>query len=72
MTEGFEYIAIARALIENPNFVNDLHNEVIAKSCCTICNYCVAKIYSNSMTCYLHENNLSTDLKHKIAALPHG
>ena len=28
MGEGFQWIAIARALIENTNFVNDLRNEV--------------------------------------------
>ncbi len=71
MERGFEWIAIARALIENPNFVNDLQNEVIEKSGCTICNYCVAKIYSDSMTCHLHENNLPENLKQKVAALNH-
>ncbi len=69
MDNGFEWIAIARALIENPNFVNDLRNKVIEKSACTICNYCVAKIYSGKMTCHLHETNLPEKLKQKVAAL---
>ncbi|MES2619704.1 MAG: NADH:flavin oxidoreductase [Bacteroidota bacterium] len=69
MEEGFQWIAIARALIENPNFVNDLRNEVMEKSGCTICNYCVAKMYSGEMTCHLHEKNLPEELKQKIAAL---
>lgn len=69
MSKGFQWIAIARALIENPNFINDLRNEVIEKSACTICNYCVAKIYSGKMTCHLHESNLSEELKQKIAAI---
>lgn len=69
MNKGFEWIAIARALIENPNFVNDLRNEVIEKSDCTICNYCVAKMYSGEMACHLHEKNLPKELKLKIAAL---
>ncbi len=69
MDSGFEWIAIARALIENPNFVNDLRNEVIEKSACTICNYCVAKIYSDKMTCHLHETHLPKELKQKLAAL---
>ncbi len=67
--EGFQWIAIARALIENPHFVNDLRNKVIEKSNCTICNYCVAKIYSKTMTCQLHEENLPEALQQKIAAL---
>jgi 2,4-dienoyl-CoA reductase-like NADH-dependent reductase (Old Yellow Enzyme family) len=69
MEQGFEWIAIARALIENTNFVNDLRNELIEKSACTTCNYCVARMYSGEMTCHLHERNLSEELKHKIAAL---
>ena len=69
MKEGFEWIAMARALIENPDFINDLRNEVIEKSGCTICNYCVAKMYSGEMACHLHEKNLPDELKQKIAAL---
>ena len=69
MQEGFKWIAIARALIENPNFVNDLRNGIIQKSGCTICNYCVAKMYSGEMACHLHEKNLPEELKQKIAAL---
>ena len=71
MAEGFQWIAMARALIENPHFVNDLRNEVIEKSGCTICNYCVAKMYSGEMACHLHQNNLPEALKQKIAALNH-
>lgn len=69
MNNGFQWIAIARALIENPNFVNDLKNQVIEKSGCTICNYCVAKIYASSMTCHLHEADMSEELKQKVATL---
>ena len=69
MSEGFQWIAMARALIENMNFINDLRNEVIDKSSCTICNYCVAKMYSGEMSCHLHEMNLPEELKQKIAAL---
>ncbi len=71
MNEGFEWIAIARALIENPRFVNDLQNEVIQKSACTICNYCVAKMYTEEMACHLHQANIPAELKPKIAALAH-
>ncbi|MCW5907926.1 MAG: NADH:flavin oxidoreductase [Chitinophagales bacterium] len=72
INEGFEWIAIARALIENPNFVNDLKNEVIRKSACTICNYCVAKMYTEEMACHLHQSNIPEALKPKIAALANG
>jgi 2,4-dienoyl-CoA reductase-like NADH-dependent reductase (Old Yellow Enzyme family) len=72
MQQGFEFIQIARALIENTDFINDLHSGAIQKSGCTICNYCVAKIYTGTMECHLHQQNLPDDLKQKIAALPHG
>ncbi len=72
MQQGFEFIAIARALIENANFINDLRNEVIQKSSCNICNYCVAKMYSGEMACHLNETNLPEALKQKITALSHG
>jgi 2,4-dienoyl-CoA reductase-like NADH-dependent reductase (Old Yellow Enzyme family) len=71
MNEGFEWIAIARALIENPHFVNDLQSQVIQKSACTICNYCVAKMYTEEMACHLHQTNIPPELKPKIAALAH-
>lgn len=71
MREGFEWIAFARALIENTNFVNDLRDEVIRQSGCTVCNYCVAKMYSAEMACQLHEKNLPEALKKKIATLNH-
>jgi 2,4-dienoyl-CoA reductase-like NADH-dependent reductase (Old Yellow Enzyme family) len=71
MDEGFQWVAIARALIENPNFVNDLRNETIQKSGCTTCNYCVAKMYTKEMTCQFHEKNLPLELTQKINSLNH-
>ena len=71
MSKGFKWVAIARALIENPNFINDLKNQEIEKSACTSCNYCVAKIYSADMTCQLNEIGMPHDLKQKVAALNH-
>lgn len=71
MQRGFQFIAMARALIQNPAFVNDLRNEVVEKSGCTICNYCVAKMYSGTMSCHLNEENLSPQLQEKIKRMPH-
>jgi len=66
MKDGFDFIAIARALIENTNFINDLKENKLEKSECTICNYCIAKMYSDQMSCHLNEKNLSPILKRKI------
>lgn len=70
MNKGFEFVAIARALIENPNFINDLKTKKLERSECTICNYCIAKIYSDKMSCHLHEEITDPALKRKIEKLP--
>jgi 2,4-dienoyl-CoA reductase-like NADH-dependent reductase (Old Yellow Enzyme family) len=67
--KGFEFIAIARALIRNPHFVNDLRNELVDKSACTICNYCIAKMYSGKAECHFNETNLPQNLQQKIAEM---
>lgn len=52
---GFEGIGLARALIQNTQFVNDLKKQTLEKSSCTICNYCVAVMYSGKMRCYMDD-----------------
>jgi 2,4-dienoyl-CoA reductase-like NADH-dependent reductase (Old Yellow Enzyme family) len=52
---NFDGIGLARALIQNTNFVNDLKQKVIQKSACTICNYCVAVMYSGKMRCFMDD-----------------
>lgn len=69
---GFEYMAFARALIENPNYINELREGLRQKSDCTICNYCVAKMYTEKMTCQFHEQDIPSSLKRKIEKLNHG
>lgn len=65
--KGFQFIAMARALIQNTNFINELRDEVIDKSACTICNYCVAKMYSGEMTCFMHEPDLPATWVRKLS-----
>ncbi|WP_448680749.1 NADH:flavin oxidoreductase [Pseudomonas nicosulfuronedens] len=45
MAEGFEVIALARALIHDPAFVNKLAAGQIGQSGCNSCNRCVMGIY---------------------------
>lgn len=68
LTMGFDGIGLARALIQNPNFVNDLHSNKIKKSACTICNYCVAVMYSQKMQCYLDVKNLPKHILEEITS----
>jgi len=44
--DGFDAIALGRALIYDPQFVNRLHSGEIEKSGCTACNRCVTMMYT--------------------------
>jgi 2,4-dienoyl-CoA reductase-like NADH-dependent reductase (Old Yellow Enzyme family) len=51
---GFDGVAMARALIREPDFVRRLEKES-AQSPCDHCNYCAARIYTTSMSCHHRE-----------------
>ena len=53
MAEGFELVAMGRALIENPNLVRDLEADASARSACTHCNVCVAEMDRGGVRCVL-------------------
>jgi 2,4-dienoyl-CoA reductase-like NADH-dependent reductase (Old Yellow Enzyme family) len=50
---GFEFIAIARALIHDPEFLVKLKNGQIEKSDCTRCNQCVVEMDRGGVKCVL-------------------
>jgi 2,4-dienoyl-CoA reductase-like NADH-dependent reductase (Old Yellow Enzyme family) len=52
---GFEAVAMARALLREPGFVNRLAAEEGPRSPCDHCNYCAARIYTTSMACHQRE-----------------
>jgi 2,4-dienoyl-CoA reductase-like NADH-dependent reductase (Old Yellow Enzyme family) len=55
LAEGFDAVAMARALLREPGFVNRLLAEEGARSPCDHCNYCAARIYTTSMACHHRE-----------------
>jgi 2,4-dienoyl-CoA reductase-like NADH-dependent reductase (Old Yellow Enzyme family) len=55
LARGFDAVAMARALIRDPEFVNRLAAEEAARSPCDHCNYCAARIYTTSMSCHHRE-----------------
>lgn len=58
LAEGFDGIALARALIHDPAFVNKLADGRVLDSGCTSCNRCVMGIYDpNGVRCVLNEPN---------------
>lgn len=48
---GFDAVAIARALIRDPEFINKILKEQQVHSPCDTCNYCVASIYDGPFSC---------------------
>ena len=53
LDSGFDFIAIARALIHDSAFINKLQNGNIDRSECTRCNRCVVEMDRNGVRCVL-------------------
>ncbi|MCB0756691.1 MAG: NADH:flavin oxidoreductase [Flavobacteriales bacterium] len=53
---GFELVAMARALLKDPDFVNRLLDDELSRSSCDTCNYCIARMYSREVSCIQNEN----------------
>ena len=56
--EGFEFLQMGRALLNDPEFVNKMAADSKHKSECEHVNYCIARMYSKDMACYQHKENL--------------
>ncbi|GBE65792.1 oxidoreductase [Mycobacterium sp. MFM001] len=48
MTEGFDFVAMARALLAEPDLVNRIRDERDVRSACIHCNLCMPTIYSRT------------------------
>lgn len=46
MGDGFDAIAMGRALVFDPAFVNDMQSGAVSESGCTACNRCVTMMYT--------------------------
>jgi 2,4-dienoyl-CoA reductase-like NADH-dependent reductase (Old Yellow Enzyme family) len=49
---GFVAVAMARALIRDPAFINRLAAAEANPGVCDHCNYCAARIYTTTMACH--------------------
>ncbi len=56
MAEGFDAIGMGRALIFNPNYINDLAGGKTAQNGCTACNQCVTMMYAPGGTTCIDPN----------------
>jgi 2,4-dienoyl-CoA reductase-like NADH-dependent reductase (Old Yellow Enzyme family) len=51
LSENFEAVAMARVLIKDPDFINNLRLEVYKRSSCDTCNHCIAVMYNGPFEC---------------------
>jgi 2,4-dienoyl-CoA reductase-like NADH-dependent reductase (Old Yellow Enzyme family) len=48
MAEGFDFVAMGRALLAEPDLINRISLDGTVRSACTHCNKCMATIYSHT------------------------
>ena len=58
MEEGFDFIQMGRALLNEPDFVNKMRDKESHRCGCDHVNYCIARMYSREMACHKHLENL--------------
>jgi len=63
---GFEFVAMARALINEPDFVNRLKRDSEARNQCDTSNYCIARMYSIEMACHQHVEGLPACIQKEV------
>lgn len=67
MNHGFEFVQMARALLNEPGFVNRMREEEKARCNCKHSNYCIARMYTIEMACHQHlREELPASLKKKL------
>ena len=58
LEKGFEFVAMARPLIAEPDFINKLKDGSQTQTRCIPCNKCVALMYHDEAKCVLQETVL--------------
>ena len=67
LDEGFEMVQIARALINDPAFVNKMKaGDITTRSGCDHKDYCIARMYSVDMKCCHHCDNLPKVIRKEL------
>ncbi len=64
--EGFDFIQMGRALLNEPDFVNRMRKDDHHRCGCDHVNYCIARMYSREMACHKHLNNLPKKILKEI------
>lgn len=58
LNAGFDGVSMARALLNEPGFINRLKTGDASPNACSHANYCIARMYSRDMACHKHIENL--------------
>ena len=67
LSHGFEAVQMARSLLNEPDFVNRLHEDPHHRCGCKHSNYCIGRMYTVEMACHQHlTNSLPSDLQREI------
>ena len=69
LSEGFVALQMARALVNDTDFVNKLKNGETTRSACKHSNYCIGRMYTLEMKCHHCVENLPKKLKKEIDEL---
>ncbi len=64
--EGFDFIQMGRALLNEPDFVERMRNEADHRCGCDHVNYCIARMYSKEMACHKHLDALPAGIAKEI------
>ena len=68
---GFELVQMARALVNDPAFVEKLRTgDASTRSACDHRNYCIARMYSVDMKCCKHCPDLPRKIVEELERLP--
>ena len=66
LEDGFQFVQMGRALLNDPAFVNKMREDEECRSGCDHVNYCIARMYSKDMACHKHQENLPRGIRKEI------
>ena len=66
MREGFDFVQMGRALLNDPAFVDKMRLDEDCRSGCDHVNYCIARMYSRDMACHKHLEGLPPKIQREI------
>lgn len=69
LNHGFEFVSMARALVNEPAFVNRMKEDDHARCDCGHSNYCIGRMYSKEMACHKHIKSIPQKLQKEINEL---